>query len=94
MRFMQFLVVCYVGIFGNLGGPVVPTLRVASGVVVTAYAFEDTKESLALPKAGQGPCEGCEILISTNNGSLVCMEWCGSRPKAAQKSKFPKLVFF
>ena len=30
---------CYVGGFGNLGDPVVPTLRGASGDVVTVYAY-------------------------------------------------------
>ena len=34
---------CYVGGFGNLGEPVVPTLRGASGDVVTAYAYYDTE---------------------------------------------------
>ena len=31
--------VCYVGGFGNLGDPVVSTLRGASGNVVTVYAY-------------------------------------------------------
>ena len=30
---------CYVGGFGDLGDPVVPTLRGASGDVVTIYAY-------------------------------------------------------
>ena len=30
---------CYVGGFGNLGKPVVPTLRGVSGDVVTVYAY-------------------------------------------------------
>ena len=30
---------CYVGGFGNLGEPVVPTLRGVSGDVVTIYAY-------------------------------------------------------
>ena len=30
---------CYVGGFGDLGDPVVPTLRGASGDVVTVYAY-------------------------------------------------------
>ena len=30
---------CYVGGFGNLGDPVVPTLRDVSGDVVTVYAY-------------------------------------------------------
>ena len=34
---------CYVGVFGDLGDPVVPTLRGERGDVVTAYAYEDTK---------------------------------------------------
>ena len=34
-----FIHLCYVGGFGNLGEPVVPTLRGASGDVVTVYAY-------------------------------------------------------
>ena len=30
---------CYVGVFGDLGDPVVPTLRDVSGDVVTVYAY-------------------------------------------------------
>ena len=30
---------CYVGIFGDLSDSVIPTLRGASGDVVTAYAY-------------------------------------------------------
>ena len=30
---------CYVGSFGDLGDPVVPTLRGVSGDVVTVYAY-------------------------------------------------------
>ena len=30
---------CYVGGFGDLGDPVVPTLRVASGDIVTVYGY-------------------------------------------------------
>ena len=30
---------CYVGGFGDLGDPVVPTLRGVSGDVVTVYAY-------------------------------------------------------
>ena len=30
---------CYVGGFGDLGGPVVPTLRGVTGDVVIAYAY-------------------------------------------------------
>ena len=93
---------CHVGVFGDLGDLVVPTLRGASGDGATAYASEDTKgrllQSLALPRAGQGPCEGREITVSANNGLHVCMGWhtscsCSLSPQAAQKSKFLKLVF-
>ena len=49
---------CYVGGFGDLSDPVVPTLRGVSGDVVTVYAYEDTKggflQSLALPTGGGG----------------------------------------
>ena len=34
-----FQLFCYVGGFGDLGDPVVPTLRVVSGDVVTVYAY-------------------------------------------------------
>ena len=34
---------CYVGGFGDLGDPVLPTLRGVSGDVVTIYAYLDTK---------------------------------------------------
>ena len=38
MHVMHFLNhFCYVGGFGNLGGPMLPTLRGVSGDVVTAY---------------------------------------------------------
>ena len=51
-------------------------------------------QSLALPLAGQGPCERCEITVSTNISSHVCIGiLCSFSPSAAQKSKFPKLVF-
>ena len=40
MQFMHFFDhFCYVGGFGDLGDPVVPTLRGVSGVVVTVYAY-------------------------------------------------------
>ena len=40
MPFMHFFSHCwYVGGFGDLGDPVVPTLRGASGDVVTLYAY-------------------------------------------------------
>ena len=39
-RFTHF---CYIGGFGDLGDPVVPTLRGVSGDVGTVYAYQDTK---------------------------------------------------
>ena len=40
LQFMHvFSHFCYVGGFGNLGDPVVPTLRGVSGDVVTVYAY-------------------------------------------------------
>ena len=40
MRFMHFFShFCYVGGFGDLGDPVIPTLRDASGDVLTVYAY-------------------------------------------------------
>ena len=63
---------CYVGGFGNLGDPVVSTLRGASGDVVTVYAFHDTEgcflQSLSLLRAVQNPCQRREMTVSTNNG--------------------------
>ena len=62
---------CYVGGFGNLGDPVVPTLRGVSGDVVTVYAY-DTEgrflQSLALLRAVHDPCQRREMVVSTNNG--------------------------
>ena len=62
----------YVGGFGDLSDPVVPTLRGVSGDVVTAYAYQNTKghflQSLALPRAGPCRCQKCETAVSTNNG--------------------------
>ena len=40
MQFMRFFShFCYVGGFGDLGDPVVPTLRGVSGDIVTVYAY-------------------------------------------------------
>ena len=62
----------YVGGFGDLGDPVVPTLRGASGDVVTVYACWDTEgrflQSLALLRAVHNPCQRREMTVSTNNG--------------------------
>ena len=63
---------CYVGGFGDLGDPVVPTLRGVSGDVVTVYASRDTEgrflQSLALLRAVHNPCQRCEMTVSNNNG--------------------------
>ena len=70
---------CYVDVFGGFSDPVVPTLRGTIGDFVAAYAYWDTKgpflQSLALPRAGHGPCERRQITVSTNNGLHVCMGW-------------------
>ena len=62
----------YVGGFGDLGDPVVPTLRGVSGDVVTVYASQDTTgrflQSLALLRAVHNPCQRREMAVSTNNG--------------------------
>ena len=64
----------YVGGFGDLGDPVVPTPRGVSGDVVTAYAYEETEgrflQSLALPRAGQCWCQRRKMAVSTNNGPV------------------------
>ena len=58
---------CYVGGFGDLNDPVVPTLRGVSGDVVTVCAYYDSEGRfllfVALPRAGQMP-----MAVSTNNG--------------------------
>ena len=63
---------CYVGGFGDLGDPVVPTLRAASGDVVTVYAYWDMEgrflQSVALPRAVHNACQRREMTVSTNNG--------------------------
>ena len=66
---------CYVGGFGDLGDPVLSTLRGVSGDVVTVYAYSDTKgrfflPSVALRRAGQNPCQRREMTVSTNNGPV------------------------
>ena len=62
----------YVGGFGDLGDPVVPTLRGVSGDVVTVSASQDTEgrflQSLALLRTGHNPCQRREMAVSTNNG--------------------------
>ena len=62
----------YVGGFGDLGDPVVPTLRGASGDVVTVYASQDTEgrflQSLALLRAVHNACQRREMAVSANNG--------------------------
>ena len=63
---------CHVGGFGDLGKPMLPYLRGAGGDVVTVYAYQDTNgrflQSVALPRAGQNPCQRREMTVSTNNG--------------------------
>ena len=62
----------YVGGFGVLGDPVVPTLRGASGDVVTVSASQDTQgrflQSLALLRAVHNTCQRREMAVSANNG--------------------------
>ena len=61
---------CYVGGFGDLRDPVVPTLRGVSGDVVTVYASRDTEgrflQSLALLRAVRNPCQRREMAVSAN----------------------------
>ena len=73
MQFMQFFShFCYVGGFGELGDPVVPTLGGASGDVVTVSASQDTEgrflQSLALLRTGHNPGQRREMAVSANNG--------------------------
>ena len=61
---------CYVGGFGDLSDPVVPTLRGVSGDVVTVYASQDTEgrflQPLALLRAVHNPCQRREMAVSAN----------------------------
>ena len=63
---------CYVWGFGDLGDPVVSTLRGASGDVLIVSAYWDMEGrflwSLALLRAVHNPCQRREMAISTNNG--------------------------
>ena len=58
--------------FGDLGDPMLPTLKGVSGDVVTVYGYQDAKarflQSLALLKAGQNLCQKQEMTVSTNSG--------------------------
>ena len=65
---------CYVGGFGDLGAPVLPTPRGVSGYVVTVYAYWDTEgrflQSLALLRAVHNPWQRREMAVSTNDGQV------------------------
>ena len=69
---MQFMHLS--GIFGMLAvlATSVTPLRGVSGDGLTVYAYKDMKgrflQSLALPRAGQTPCQKCEMTVCTNNG--------------------------
>ena len=69
MQFQSFLLCRR---FGNLNNPVQPTMSNVTGHVVTIYACYPTKrgflEYVGFPRAGQNPCQRCEIIVSTNNG--------------------------
>ena len=58
---------CYVGGFGDLGDPVLPTLRGASRDVVTVYAYWNNKgyflRLVAFPRPGHGPCKRCKMTV-------------------------------
>ena len=84
---------CYVGGFGDLSDPVVPTLRGMSGDVVTVYAY---LQSLALLRAGHNPCQRREMTVSTNNGLVngpVHNLFMQLFTLGGSKTKFSKLVF-
>ena len=63
----SYLLYAFLGfiVFGDFTHPVVPTLSGASGDVMTVYAYWDAKgrffQSLALPRAGQSPCQRREM---------------------------------
>ena len=63
---------CYVSSVGDLGDLVLPTLRNASGDVVTVYAYYGTKgrflQSLGYSRAGQSLCRRHKMTVSTNVG--------------------------
>ena len=77
MQFMYALFsrFCYVGGFGNLGDPVLPTARDVSGDVVTVCAYQHTEgrflQSLASPRAVHNPCQRHEMTVTTNNGLVT-----------------------
>ena len=91
--------ICIVGGFGDLGDPMVATLRGVSGDVVTVYAYYETKrgffKSLALQRANHNPCQRCEMTDSTKTGLVngpvykVLMQFF---IRAGPKRKFSKLV--
>ena len=77
MQFMyaRFRHFCYVGGFGNLGDPLLPTARDVSGDVVTVCAYPDTEgrflQSLASPRAVHNPCQRRKMTVTTNNGLVT-----------------------
>ena len=62
----------YVGGFGDVVDPVVPTLRGVSGDNGIVYSYQETEgrflQSLPLLKAGHNPCQRRQMAISTDNG--------------------------
>ena len=91
---------CYVGGFGDLGDPVVSTLRGVSGDVVTVSASYYTEgrflQSLAMLRAVHNPCQKRKMALSNNNGlvnGLVHNLLMQFFTPGSSKSKFPKLTF-
>ena len=62
-----FSLFCYVGGFGDLGDPVLPTPRGVSGDVVTVYAYQDTErrfvQSLGVLRAFQTRAKNAKWLF-------------------------------
>ena len=69
---------CYVGGFGDLGDPVLPTVRGAIGHFLTIYAYQDTKgcflQALAFPRPGHGLCKRREMTAYAVYA--VCTHFC------------------
>ena len=74
---------CYVGGFGDLGDPVVPSLRGVSGDILTVYVYQDTKGCL-LPDIYVSPIQLDEAGTKVLGFSL--------KPKNRKTNKMVQLV--
>ena len=69
---------CYVGVFGNLGDCMVPTLKGATGEVLGKKHILRHKtfifHCLALPRTGCGPCENHEMTVPPKMSYICCLK--------------------